>query len=483
VTSREALGIAGELTIRVPSLSLPAPHETRTLESLNASESVRLFIDRAAMVQPTFQLTLENAPSVVQICQRLDGIPLAIELAAVRVQFLTVDQIAHRLDDRFRLLTGGSRTALPRQQTLRALIDWSHDLLSKSEQLILHRLSIFSGGWTLDAAEYVCADCESGSAVDLLNQLSQLVNKSLVVVEQPAGREARYHLLETIRQYAREKMFDSGMVQDVREKHFNYYWKLAANAQKGLESDQEIAWVLRLEGELDNLNTALEWSLDNQPRKGVLLFFKLRRFWKDWMPFGIQSLENLLQTPELCCPCRERAIGLTCLSYYYSYAVNPTALAIVNEAIAILIDEPEDLAMAFALHVLGLRESTFDMDRGSQHLQASLDLYRKLGLHVDVADVLNVMGTYFETSDYSRAHSFLEEALMNFRKAGLSSGVIQCLSHLAALSLRHEELEHCRAYLQQALDILANLNLSSFWCKRLELAARAGVFLSFAPTQ
>ena len=203
-SSREALGIEGEAAFRVPSLSLP-PVDASTREALTHSEAAQLFLDRTAMAAPDWRLTDADAPVIAQICRRLDGIPLAIELAASRVKLLKMEQIAARLDDAFRLLTGGSRTALPRQQTLRATIDWSYNLLSEAERSALRRLSVFAGGWTLEAAEAICAG-DDVDARDVLDLLTQLVNKSLVMVEHKQGESARYCLLETIRQYAHEKL-------------------------------------------------------------------------------------------------------------------------------------------------------------------------------------------------------------------------------------------------------------------------------------
>src|SRR5262249_45935733 len=230
-SSREGLGIAGEQTYRVPSLSLPDPHHLPPPEGLRDVEAVQLFADRARLSQADFAVTQANAPAVVQVCQRLDGIPLAIELAAARVKALSVEKLNERLDDMFRLLTGGSRTALPRQQTLRALIDWSYDLLSPPEKALLRRLAVFAGGWTLEATEAVCGDpvgskqsavgspaagaaepCAAAESslppadcllpTDVLDLLTSLVEKSLALYEEREG-EGRYRLLETVRQYAR----------------------------------------------------------------------------------------------------------------------------------------------------------------------------------------------------------------------------------------------------------------------------------------
>ncbi len=291
-TSREMLGVAGERALYVPSFSLPDPHTfppvgadpvsapvsalMSALSVLTQSEAIRLFVDRAASVMPGFSLTPDNAPAIVQICQRLDGIPLAIELAAVRVKVLRVEQIAVRLADAFRLLTGGVRTALPRQQTLQATMDWSYDLLSEAERRLFNRLSVFAGGWTLEAAEAVCADVVGAdprvgpgagadtqiSPDDILEQLTQLVNKSLVLAEREQGEETRYRLLEIIRQYALVKLAVSGEADAVRRQHAEYFLALA---ESGMSSNPAFgplqpAWLDRMEKEHDNVRTALTWS-------------------------------------------------------------------------------------------------------------------------------------------------------------------------------------------------------------------------------
>ena len=222
VTSREILGVAGERPFYVPSLSIPAPGDVLPPDGLLRYEAVRLFVERAAVVAPDFALSAANAMAVVQVCQRLDGIPLAIELAAARVRMLSVEQIAARLDNAFRLLTGGNRTALPRHQTLQALIDWSYQLLTPSEAVLLRRLSVFSGGWTLEAAEAIASG--DGVAVgDLFDLLARLIEKSLVLVtHSEQGRHTRYRLLEAIRQYALAKLAASGESDAVRQRHATY---------------------------------------------------------------------------------------------------------------------------------------------------------------------------------------------------------------------------------------------------------------------
>jgi len=249
-SSREGLGIAGEMAYRTPSLA--------------ESESTRLFVERAHAANSKFSLTESNASSVAQICSRLDGIPLAIELAAARTKLLSVDQIAARLDDLFRLLVGGSRTALPRQQTLRALIDWSYDLLSEEEKQLLRTASVFVGGWTLEALEAVSDDPNT------IEHLEQLVNKSLVVTEERRN-EMRYFMLETIRQYAREKLFDAKQASAARDRHFVYFDDLAENKWRALQPDNISAWRDSADDETENLRAAAEWSLENHIEEAIRL--------------------------------------------------------------------------------------------------------------------------------------------------------------------------------------------------------------------
>jgi predicted ATPase len=215
-SSREALGITGETIFRVPPLNLPEAEQS-TLERVQNSEAVQLFVDRARAIKSNFTLTRHNAPAVAQICRRMDGIPLALELAAARVGLLTPEQIAARLDDRFRLLTGGSRTALPRQQTLRSMIDWSFDLLPVEERTLFCQLSVFVGGWSLEAAEAMCPEA------NVMELLAQLVNKSLVAVDdQDEINGTRFRMLETIRQYARDRLLETGTIAQIRDRHLEY---------------------------------------------------------------------------------------------------------------------------------------------------------------------------------------------------------------------------------------------------------------------
>ena len=254
-TSREGLNVPGEMLMPVPSLRVPDGDRLPPLVELRDYEAISLFVDRCSNFQPGFTLTEENATGVVQICRRLDGVPLALELAAARVRVLSVAQVAKKLDDRFRLLTGGGRTVVARQQTLRALIDWSYDLLTETERLLLRRLSIFVRGWTLEAAEAVCAT-EGIEHEAILELLAHLVDKSLVTMTD-SGTTARYSMLETIREYAREKLVDSGEAPALRQRHFEYFFHYSTDRPLWGRS---IAGVpLNYGIEYENLRAALEW--------------------------------------------------------------------------------------------------------------------------------------------------------------------------------------------------------------------------------
>ena len=275
-TSREPLHVAGETTYPVPSLSLPEPRMRIAHTALTQYEAIRLFVDRAAAARPAFRLTPNNATLVADICRRLDGIPLALELAAARVRVLSVETIAARLSDRFRLLTGGDRTALPRQQTLRACIDWSYDLLTEAERSVLRRLAVFAGGWTLEAAEAVGTGGDV-QADEVLDVPAQLVEKSLVAMD---AEGTRYQLLETVRQYAQDRLHESGEAEAIRERHRDYFLALAEEAEPKLLGAEQAAWLRRLEAEHDNLRAGLSWSLeDSGSQAGLRLCGALQRFW------------------------------------------------------------------------------------------------------------------------------------------------------------------------------------------------------------
>jgi predicted ATPase/class 3 adenylate cyclase len=295
-TSREALAVPGEVIFQVPSLTCPAFGDhapgseawTRVdPEAAKQTEAVRLFSDRAASVLPAFVVTNENAVAVAEICRRLDGIPLALELAAARVSAMSPEEIAAGLGDRFRLLAGGRRTAVPRQQTLQALIDWSWGLLSEDDRRLLRRLSVFSGGWTARAAAAVVADDPTDAGKDRVNDrdiglivdgLTRLVDRSLVVVDR--GATTRYRLLETIRQYARERLVEAGDAEALADRHFRFFGGFAEAASSELRGAAMAEWLDRLDMEAENLGTALEWGLEAAPEAALRMCDAMYRYWR-----------------------------------------------------------------------------------------------------------------------------------------------------------------------------------------------------------
>jgi predicted ATPase/DNA-binding winged helix-turn-helix (wHTH) protein len=296
-TSREGLGITGETLWRVPSLSVPERRQTASAETLLKYDAVRLFVERAAAVDPAFTTTVANASMVAQVCHRLDGIPLAIELAAARVNVLSIEQIDSRLNDCLRLLTGGSRTAVARQRTLKATVNWSYGLLSDPERQLLRRLSVFAGGWTIEAAEEVT----SGLGLEreeVLDVLSRLVEKSLVNVDRGMDESRRYRFLETVRQYAQQRLLHSGEAECMRDRHLAFFDELVRRAEPELSRAEQVTWLNRLHREHDNLRLALERCLEAPERgeQSLELAAALSWFWlkRGYFREGQECLERAL---------------------------------------------------------------------------------------------------------------------------------------------------------------------------------------------
>jgi predicted ATPase/class 3 adenylate cyclase len=299
-TSREALGVPGEAIFQVPSLGIPETLDHTDIEAVASTEAVRLFVDRATATLPSFRLDAATIGPVVEICRRLDGIPLALELAAARMNVMTADEIARGLGDRFRLLTGGRRTSVPRQQTLQALIDWSWDLLSEADQRLLRRLSVFVGGWTLDAAADVAADRPAGaetapspaSRLDTLDGLGRLVDRSLVVTEH--GGATRFRMLETIRQYARDRLIASGESTELRTRHLDRMLRLASEAHLAMDGSGMVATLEQLDIEIDNIRAGLDWAFEADPGAGIVIAVALGQYWRA-RSVGTEGLDRLVQ--------------------------------------------------------------------------------------------------------------------------------------------------------------------------------------------
>jgi non-specific serine/threonine protein kinase len=484
-TSREPLRTAGEVPFRVPSLSIPALRERpggMLLEQVARAEAVALFVERAAGAAPGFTLTAENATAVAQICRRLDGVPLAIELAAARVRALTVQQIAARLDDRFRLLTGGSRSALPRQQTLHATLDWSYELLTELERIVFRRLAVFVGGWTLEAAEAACAGdgIESGEVLDLL---VRLVDRSLVQVE-AAGADARYRLLEIIRQYAREQLGEVDVEQEVAHRqHAAYYLALAERAIEGGPVASH-AWVGRLRPEWGNLLAALRWAAAHGAVERAL--FLSGGFVELWTLDGQLAtasawLAELLAMPGAQAATPERARALHCAGEV-AWMQDDLAAASTyyREAIAISRALGDQQKLADSLLMAGPAVALAgDVAGGRALLQEALALARGVNAPRETFGALHFLGLIaFRQGEYARARAFEEEALPIARQSGDLRGVASVLDILGHTALTQGDHRRARTRYAESLAARRGLDFSSGWAFTLnglaQLAAAEG---------
>ena len=395
-TSREPLGVAGEHVFPVPSLPLPAAvtpqHaalglDVPALEAIAATDSVHLFVDRAAAIVPGFDLDRENATAIVEICRRLDGIPLAIELAASRISALSVHEIEQRLSDRFRLLTGGRRTAMPRQQTLKALIDWSWDLLDADDRRLLRRLSVFAGGWTLDAAEAVTPLADATSPTfDLLDGLTRLADRSLLTVQR--GVTTRYGMLETIRQYAREQLVESGESQRVRDAHLAWTVALATAAEPNIHGPDTLQWFARLDAEADNIRAAMEWAFEADPESAIRICACLLSYWNarspnlevlGWLTREAETARALRSAGSLS---RERAAwaarGLAVAAAGWSlWSTGETAQRWAEEGLALAREAGDPAALLEAVMSAGIARS-FRGGTTAEELRAWLDEFMPL---------------------------------------------------------------------------------------------------------
>lgn len=452
-TSREALEIGGETVLPISSLSLPAGPPLPPTETLAGYESVRLFVDRATTALPAFRLSDGNAPAVAQVCSRLDGIPLALELAAARIRVLTPQQIASRLDDRFRLLSGGSRTALPRQQTLRALIDWSYDLLPPAEQALLRRLSVFAGGWPLEAAETVCAGAEV-EEWEVLDLLSRLVAKSLVVVEPPDEGQVRYRLLENLRSYARERLAETGEATALAARHRDWFLALAEEAEPHLSGPEMPHWLDRLERDLENFRAALSFSRQAGGESLPRLAGALSRFWygRSYLSEGLGWLEDAL-APAAAVSIRAKVLNgagmlsWSCGDYAKSRAFHARDLELRRE-----LNDTRGIARALGnLGILASEQGDFTQ-AGALYAE-SLTLYRTLGDDLSLAHMLNNLANlHTAQADYTGAGPLLRESLALYRQVGNGAGIAAALHNLGDLHTKQGLLDEAKPYFRDSLS-------------------------------
>jgi predicted ATPase/class 3 adenylate cyclase len=478
-TSREGLGITGETTHRVPSLSLPDRKRLPAVEELTGFEAVDLFVERATAAMPSFRLNQQNATSVAQVCHQLDGIPLALELVAVRVRSLPVEQIVQRLDDRFRLLAVGSRTALPRQQTLRALIDWSYDLLSEPERVLMQRLSVFMGGWTLAAAEAVAMG-DGIEAHEVLDLLTALVDKSLVIYVERNG-EARYRLLETIREYGLEILADSGDVAAVRRQHAHVFLALAEQASAAMSADPK-GWVARLETEHDNLRMALDWSIERgETDLALRLAGALGEFWLlcGHEEEGRRRLAQVLALADPAHRTEARATALNAagiLSWWQGN--NSTARALLEESLAIQREVGHKPGIAASLSGLGdLATFQNDHEQAKALYEEALIIHRELGDRVREAYQLLPLGRISSRQgDYGADRRLIEQSLAIFQALGHRDGLACVLDSLGCTAAVQGDYGAARVLLEESLAICRELGDQR---KMAELLDRLGQVAHF----
>lgn len=449
-TSRETLDITGEMTFQVPSLSLPGSEHLMDL--LLEYESIRLFAERAYF-KSGFTLSEQNASALLQICRRLDGIPLALELAAARTNSLTAEQIAERLNDRFHLLTQGSRVALPRHQTLQAAIDWSYDLLSEAEQTLFRRAAVFAGGWTLEAAQGVCSGDPIGAS-RILDSLTRLVDKSLVNMQEQEA-ETRYQMLETIREYGLERLAETGETHGMRSRHRDWFLEFVEQARLEWDKPSAPMWLAQLEREHGNLRAALEWSLQ-QGEAAIALrlanllvyFWDTRNHWNE----GRSWIERALAVAQ-----------------FESDSLSPNAMAL------------------WAKSLVGQGRLAFiqgDLGAAKTYLEKSYALYKKLAqIHQldedekdSYAQVLNYLGfTAMQESEYGQARERFEEALSLYRELEPTpgSGVGFTLVLLGGVALWRGEYEQAMRLGEEGQMIGRKSRHIQLTCAALDLAGRA----------
>jgi non-specific serine/threonine protein kinase len=460
VTSRAALHLSGEHEFPVPPLELPDPKHLPDLEALSQCEAVTLFIQRARAARPDFQVTNANAPAVAELCARLDGLPLAIELAAARVKLLSPQALLARLGRRLDLLTGGPRDLPARQQTLRSAIAWSFGLLEPDEQAMFARLAVFVGGCTLDAVEAVCHPGDD-QPLAVLDSLASLVDRSLLRQVEGTEGEPRFGMLETIREYAAERFEESGDAE-TGQRHAEYYLALAEQAAPELLGPHQRTWLERLEREHDNLRAALGWALEHDEEKvGIRLAVVLGHFWevRGHRTEGQEWLARVLaRWPSAPAPARADAL---CAAGNLAYirGAYERAAELLEESLSVRRALGDQWGTALSLHYLGrVVHYSGDFDRAAALYDESLAIRRAVGDERGVAWTLNSSGVLTrDRGDDERARALYEESLTLFRKLGHAWGVGLLLNNLARVARDHEDWEQAVALCAESLALFQEL--------------------------
>lgn len=427
-TSREPFNIQGETIYRIPPLSIPDNIKNQSVETLSEYESVKLFLERANSVNSNFKLTNENIYTVAELCKKLDGIPLAIELAAKRVNVLSVEKIFERLDDRFKLLTGGSSTALPRQKTLKALIDWSYDMLNPNEQLLLQRLSIFMGGWTLEAAEEICSD-ETIDQYEILDLMYSLNDKSLIMFNEKNGK-GRYGILESIKYYAFEKLTDK---KENFQKHVNYFLNLSSfEKHKGMG---QLEWLNLIESELDNIRSNIHWASENNPDDAVRFVINAYDFWinKGYLQEGFESSMKILNSVVLSDKKLKADLLYRIARFCYELGKFSELESFSTEALDLYREIDDKEGIIKALGTLGLKYHT-ELDNinttklNEEALAMSIEINWKEGKAISLYNLSFPVGNL---GDIEKSVSLKEEALKisrEIKNEHLSAHILLSLS-------------------------------------------------------
>jgi predicted ATPase/class 3 adenylate cyclase len=471
-TSRIPLRLYGEHEYSVPPLALPDPERLPSVERLTHYEAVRLFVERAQAVKADFSVTNENAPAVAEICYRLDGLPLAIELAAARIKLLSPQKMLERLGNRLKLLTGGARDLPERQRTLRSTIEWSYGLLGEGEKVLFAKLSVFAGGRTLEAIEAIC-DAEDYLPIDVLDGLSSLVDESLLKQEEGVGGEPRFVMLETIHEFAREKLRESEESEDIRRLHAEYFLALAEEAEPAVEGPQQPVWLERLEEEHDNMRSALSWSLgqgqDAEPalRMGAALgeFWYLRGYFGE----GRRWLEDALAKSSPA-PTAARARALQRVSWLaflqgdLDRAKEASEEGLGLEGVELFRTAGGDSTAAELQRLLGIVVGAQgELERETELLEESLTLSQEAGNLRGMAASLFILGSAWrQQGDLERATQLLEEALTMFRETGDQVLIASVLTHLGFTFLFQGDLERATATSEKAAAMLREQKHTSY---------------------
>ena len=462
VTSRVALRLSGEHEYAVPPLTLPDPKRLPPLERLAQYEAVRLFIERAQAAKADFMVTNVNAPAVAEICVRLDGLPLAIELAAARSKLLSPEALLARLSNRLKLLTGGARDLPARQQTLRAAIDWSYGLLEPGEQTLFARLAVFAGGCTLEAIEAVC-NADRDLPIDLFDGVASLLDKSLLRQEEGPDGEPRFVMLETIHEYASEQLEASGDAETLRRRHADYFLALVEEAEPQLTGPEQGAWLDELEEEHDNLRAVLRWSLQREGGSEMALHLAvtLRRFWtrrshmsegRGWLEAALEvggTVQPSLRAEAFCC-----AGMLARLQGDY-----PRATQLCEAGLALYRELGDRWGIAFAVNELGrMVTRTGEYAQAQALLEESLALRRGIGDKSLVAYALDGLGSLaVEQGEYGRAQALQEESLALRRGQRDQRDISESLRRLGKVVLLQGDYARAEGLLEESLQLLQQL--------------------------